>query len=109
MEIDIFEPRTMMDAVLQMKPAQRFFLDNFFSETRSFDTLVVDVDIYKDKRRIAPFQNPLEEGKVVDNIGFKTRSYKPAYVKPKMRTTAQQILNTRTVGSPLLEAKSGRA
>lgn len=108
-ELDIFEPRTMLEGVMQMKPVQRFFLDNFFSEVRTFDTINVDVDIYKEKRRIAPFSNPLLEGKTVDNIGFKTRSYKPAYVKPKMRTTAQQILNTRSVGSPLLVPEDPKA
>jgi hypothetical protein len=104
-ELDIFEPRTMLEGVMQMKPAQRFVLDNFFPDSISFDTINVDYDIQKDKRRMAPFTNPNHEGPVVDNIGFKTRSYKPAYCKPKMRTTAQQILKTRTVGSPLLAAQ----
>lgn len=107
-ELDIFEPRTMLEGVMTMKPAQRWFLDTFFSDVRTFDTPTVDIDIYKDKRRMAPFQNPHLEGKVVDDIGFKTRTYKPAYMKPKKRTTAHQILHTRSFGSSLLAAEDPR-
>lgn len=101
--IDIFEPRTMLEAVEQMKPAQRWFLDNFFSSVERFDTISVDFDIYKDKRRIAGFDNPLNEGTVVDDIGFKSRTHKPSYMKPKKRTTAQQMLKVRAIGSHLYE------
>lgn len=90
--IDMFQPRVMLDAVMQMKPPERFILDNFFQATKTFDTLSVDIDIYKDKRRVAPFSNPLDEGKAVNGIGYKTRNVKPAYVKPWMRTTAQELL-----------------
>lgn len=90
--LDIFQPRVMLDAVMQMKPPERFVLNTFFSTVKTFDTLTVDIDIFKDKRRISPFSNPLDEGKVVDAIGYKTRNYKPGYCKPKMRTTAQDLL-----------------
>jgi hypothetical protein len=88
----------MMEAVFQMKPPQRFILDNFFPASKVFTSKTVEVDIYKQKRRIATFQDPLMEGKKVDRIGYKTRSYAPAYLKPKMVTTAEDILNTRSPG-----------
>lgn len=100
-DIDIFEPRTMMEGVEQMKPAERWFLDNFFAAAESFDTISVDFDIFKDKRRIAGFDNPLNEGTIVDDLGYKTRTHKPSYMKPKKRTTAQQLLKVRNIGSNL--------
>lgn len=110
-EQDIFEPRTLADAVFQMKPPQRFMLDNFFPSSKLFTTKSVEVDIYKEKRRIATFQDPLMEGKKVDRIGYKTRTYTPAYMKPKMVTTAEDVLNTRSPGvSPYAsESPSQRA
>jgi hypothetical protein len=36
--------------------------------------------------------NPRKEGKVVESQGYKTRSYKPPYIKPKKVTTAEDIL-----------------
>ncbi len=46
------------------------------SEEIHFDT--------EDKpRRIAPFVNPLLEGKLVESLGFSTKTFKPAYIKDK--------------------------
>lgn len=46
------------------------------SEEIHFDT--------EDKpRRIAPFVHPLMEGKLVESLGYATKTFKPAYVKPK--------------------------
>ena len=93
MAYNLFDSRTMMAALEQAKPPRTFLLDTFFSGApRTFDTEAVDIDIIKGKRRLAPFVNPRHEGKIVEKRGFKTRSYKPAYVKPKMVTTAEDIL-----------------
>ncbi len=92
MSISIFETRTMLQIILQLKRPKTFLLDTFFSGFRQFDTMNVDIDIFKGKRRMAPFVAPVMEGKVVEKLGYTTNSYKPPYVKPKMATTAQQIL-----------------
>lgn len=90
--IDIFDTRTMLDAVDQMKRPGRFLRDMFFPGFRQFDTEAVDVDIVKGKRRLAPFVSPLAEGKVVERLGFSTSTIKPGYIKPKMPTTAADLL-----------------
>jgi len=107
MAYDLFNSRTMIQALEQAKPPRTFFLDTFFSSApRTFDTEAVDIDIIKGKRRLAPFVNPRREGKVVEKRGFKTRSYKPAYVKPKMITTAEDILK-RDPGMHIYAGNSG--
>lgn len=93
MSISLFETRTMMQIVAQLKRPRTFLLDTFFPGFRQFDTTNVDIDIFKGKRRLAPFVSPVMEGKVVEKLGYTTNSYKPPYVKPKMSTTAQEILN----------------
>lgn len=93
MSISLFETRTMLQVISQLKRPKTFLLETFFPGTRTFDTTNVDIDIYKGKRRLAPFVSPVMEGKVVEKLGYSTNSYKPPYVKPKMQTTAQEILN----------------
>lgn len=93
MSISLFETRTMLQIIAQLKRPKTFLLDTFFPGFRQFDTTNVDIDIYKGKRRLAPFVAPVMEGKVVEKLGYTTNSYKPPYVKPKMQTTAQEILN----------------
>lgn len=92
MPIDIFDTRTMLEAVEQMKRPGRFLRDTFFPGQEQFDTETVDVDIIKGKRRMAPFVSPIAEGRLVESIGFSTSSLKPGYVKPKMVTTAADLL-----------------
>ncbi|MDX1602017.1 MAG: major capsid protein [Salinimicrobium sediminis] len=90
--LELFETRTMIEALEQMLPPSSFLKRNFFSRVRQFDSEHIDIDIVKGKRRLGAYVNPKAEGKLVDRIGFKSHSYKPPYVKMKMTTTAQDFL-----------------
>ncbi len=105
MAIDIFNTRAMLAALEERKTAGTFLLDLLFSRVETSDSEYVDIDIVKGKRRIAPFVSPLKEGKVVENEGFKTSSYKPPYVKPKKITTAQSVLK-RSAGETIYGNKT---
>lgn len=105
MAIDMFDTRTMLAAVEQMLPPRTFLRDTFFTVTDAFDTEAVDVDIVKGKRRMAPFVSPKLAGKVVERLGYTTRTYKPPMVNPKMVTTAEQLLK-RMPGEPLYSGLS---
>ncbi len=100
MSIDIFDTRTMLDAIEEMKRPTNFLRDTFFPAATPVETETVDVDIVKGKRRMAPFCSPLSEGKLVENIGFSTSSIKPGYIKPFKVTTAADLLK-RTPGTVL--------
>jgi hypothetical protein len=91
--MDIFAVQTMLAMLQQLLPVKTCFLDTFFTDTTPSTTETVQIDIMKGSRRMAPFQSPLVEGKVIANKGFSTNLYKPAYVKPKIITTAQHALN----------------
>jgi hypothetical protein len=90
--IDMFDTRTMLQAVEQMKRPFNFLRDTFFPAATPVETETVDVDIIKGKRRMAPFCSPLTEGKVVEHLGYSTSTIKPGYVKPFMITTAGDLL-----------------
>lgn len=105
MAVDIFETRYMLNALEQRKPPRTFLKDTFFSRTDTTDKEHIDIDIWKGKRRLAPFVNPRKEGKVIERQGYKSRSYKPPYIKPKMVTTAEDILK-RPMGQTIYGANT---
>lgn len=90
--IDIFETRMMLEALFQMKRPASFLLDNFFKLVTTSNSKHVDIDVWKGKRRLAPFVSPKSESKRIDRIGFSTNTYTPPYIKQKMPTDAQDFL-----------------
>lgn len=105
MSISMFETRTMLTALEQMKPARSFLRDKFFRNVKTFESENVDVDIVKGKRRVAVYVNPLQEGNVVERIGYTTNTYKAPYIKEKMVTTAADILK-RSAGESVYSPMS---
>lgn len=105
--IDLFQTRVMLSILEQMLPVRTFFFDRFFDgqSPRVSNTEHIDIDVVKGNRRMAPFVNPKLEGKVVERDGYTTFSYKPAYIKPKMITTAEDILK-RQAGEVIYGATS---
>ena len=91
MAIDLFDSRKMLSQIEQMKPAQNFLRDTFFTETNTSDSPKVDIDIVKGKRRVAPYVSPKLEGKVVERLGYTTHTVEPPHVKPKMVTDVENL------------------
>jgi len=91
--MDLYDTRTMLAAIEQMQRPKTFLLDTFFKGFEQFATKYVDIDIIKGKRRLAPFVSPRMAGKVVEKLGYSTSSYTPPYIKPKMVSTAQELLS----------------
>lgn len=90
--MDAFETRTMLAALEQAYPARGLLLDLFFPRVETSNTAVVDIDIFRGKRRLAPFVNPRMQGKLVERSGYTTRTYRPPYIKPKMQFSAEDLL-----------------
>lgn len=91
--IDIFNTRTMLEAVEQMHRPGRWLRDMFFRPDTPSDTESLDIDIVKGGRKMAPFVSPIAEGRIIPGTGFTTQTLKPGYIKPKKVTTAQDLLN----------------
>lgn len=81
MAYDIYSTAFLNRVVDELAPVPQVFLDLFFPEVLVHDTEEVYFDKVSDKPRLTPFVHPLHEGKVVDSIGYTTKSVKPAYVK----------------------------
>lgn len=84
--MDIYSTPMLSRVVGSLKRPQRFVLDKFFPsvETSQNDTIFFDVELAGEKRRLAPYVHPLAEGKLVESIGYTTKSFKPAYIKAKV-------------------------
>lgn len=104
--MDLFELRTMLAAVERMPRPRRFLTSMFFGAQPIMATTEhIDIDIMKGNRKMAPFVRPNRPGSVVDRQGFVMRSYKPAYVKPKLETTAGELL-VRQPGEHIYSART---
>ena len=107
MALDLFDTRAMLAALEQMLPVKTFFLEKFFGNTETHQTKYVDIDIQKGKRRLAPFVNPRLQGKMVEKRGYTTHTYAPPYIKPKMITTAEDMLKRQMGETIYTEARTG--
>jgi hypothetical protein len=108
MTMDIFSTGYLALVVESLKRTPAFFLNTFFTQVETSDTETIFFDVEKEgtRRRLAPFVHPLVEGKVVEGIGYETKSFKPAYVKDKRvfdanrpfrRTAGEQIGTGQTI------------
>lgn len=100
--MDIFDTRTMLEAVEQMPSARRFLLNTFFNGVSpvTFPTKTVDIDIIKGKRKMAPFVHPRLPGSLSLRDGFTTSTYTPPYIQPKRETTAELVLKRAAGDNP---------
>ncbi|WP_085630728.1 major capsid protein [Pseudomonas sp. R16(2017)] len=100
--MDIFDTRTMLEAVEQMPTARRFLLNTFFNGGNpvTFPTKTVDIDIVKGKRKMAPFVNPRLPGSLSLRNGYTTSTYSPPYIQPKRETTAELVLKRAAGDNP---------
>ncbi len=105
MPIDIFDTRTMIPVVEQMKRPTTFFRDTFFNSYRTFVTEEVDVDVIKQRRRVAPFVHPRNPGVVVNRDGYTTETYKAPMISEKMETNAEHLLK-RLPGENIYSGKN---
>ena len=70
-------------AVASLKRPQTGLLTLFFPFVETSDTEEIKFDTEDGKRRISPFVSPIVAGKLVEGMGRKTSTFKPAYVKDK--------------------------
>lgn len=106
--MNIFETRTMLEALKLGKPAHSFLRDRYFGNVKTFDTTKLDIDIVKGKRKVAPFVHPKIGGKTVERDGYTTNSYEAPEISPDMVTTAEDILR-RAPGQTIYGANDPNA
>lgn len=96
----LFETRTMLPALMQLRMPTAFLRNLFFSQVKTFDTEAVDIDIYKEAQRRAAHVRLYQEGTLMERQNYDTYTYKPFPLKPTMITTAREAFR-RGPGEPL--------
>lgn len=81
--MDIYSTGALVRVIESLDVPTPFLLDRYFTLRQQSEDDKVYFDVKDDKRRLAPFVSPLKEGKVVESLGYQTRSFSPPYVKPK--------------------------
>lgn len=84
---------------------QTTFLSTFFNSTEESTTEEIYFDVENKTRRIAPFVSPLREGRIVEDEGYVTKSFRPAYVKDKRRFDPHRALK-RAIGETIGGSRS---
>lgn len=81
--MDIYSTTALNRLVQSLKRPQTALLSAFFPSIETSDTEDIKFDVANKKRRIAPFVSPLREGRLVEDEGFVTKAFTPAYIKDK--------------------------
>lgn len=95
--MDIFTTGVLRRVVRELPQPNHFFINSFFREEQTETTEEIHFDVANGRRRIAPFVSPIVAGKVVAANGFRTDTFKPAYVKDKRVFKPQGALK-RAIG-----------
>lgn len=101
MAIEAYDTMTLIGVQNRQQIDPLFFLQ-FFPDEITFTTEKVFFDeITEDRYLLAPFVAPHVEGRVMARGGFDTRSFKPAYVKPKHDIDINQQFKRRAGEQPM--------
>lgn len=104
--MDLFSTTVLARVVEALDEPASFLLDSFFPmvQTDPLGREEIYFDIDESKPRLTPFCSPLIAGRVVEDQGYSTKSFKPAYAKDKRRFLPNAPLRRRrgeTIGGAL--------
>jgi hypothetical protein len=83
---------------LQVPPS--FLVDTYFGTVQTEESEEIHFDVEDDVMSMAPFVSPVVEGQIVNELGYTTKTFKPAYVKPKTPVNPVRALK-RAPGEPI--------
>lgn len=92
---DSYTTRTLVRVLDGLDRPQSFLLDMFFPEIATFDTETIDFDLLDRAQGLAPFVSPLVRGTPMKARGYTTKTFTPAYVKPKHELNPTRPLKRR--------------
>lgn len=80
---DLYSTDTVNAVLADLTVPKSAILDRYFAAVQTEESEEIHFDQADGARKLAPFVSPVVEGKIVQERGFSTRTFKPAYVKPK--------------------------
>ncbi len=103
--MDLYSTHALMTTVRSLKRPKTFFLDNWFKTIQTEESAEVHFDVQIGNRKVAPFVGPESKAKTIERDGYRTDTFKPAYVKPltmlKPRDTLKRAMGEQIGGIQL--------
>lgn len=81
--MDIFDTATLTAIVADLRIPKQGLAARYFGNIIQSEVEEIHFDVDNKPRRMAPFVSPLVAGKIVQSRGFRTTTFKPAYIKDK--------------------------
>jgi len=81
--MDLFSTNALTGVVNSLLTPSQFLLERYFPTIQTEESEEIHFDVMDKTRRLAPFVSPIKAGKIVDSQGHTTKTFKPAYLKPK--------------------------
>ncbi|MBX3173278.1 MAG: major capsid protein [Gemmatimonadaceae bacterium] len=95
--MDLFSTNYLAGVVKDLRTTPQHFLDTEFRTELRDPSEEIHFDLDERKPRLTPYVSPLIAGKVVEDRGFVTKTFKPPYLKDKRRFDASRPLK-RAIG-----------
>lgn len=99
----LYSTDTLVGIVRDLKVQKSPLLDRYFGTIQQEESEEIHFDVEGRPRKLAPFVSPVVEGTIVEESGFTTKTFKPAYVKPKTpldpRRALRRAMGERIGGS----------
>lgn len=81
--MDIYSTHYLSGVVNSLITPSLFLLDRFFPNQVQAEAETIHFDVIDKTRRLAPFVSPMVAGKIMQEKGYSTLSFQPAYIKVK--------------------------
>lgn len=95
MALEIYNTVTLLGVVQQQVPETTYWLDNFFPREVTFTTEEIAFEDLPTDQRMAPFVSPWAQGRIMREKGRTSRTFRPAYVKPKHEVNPSKVIARR--------------
>ena len=93
--MDLFNTVALVAIVNNLPPVPSALLDRYFKIIQTSDAEIISFDTITGKRRLAPLVSPTVAGRINAALGYKTSTFKPAYVKDKRLLQPGRALKRR--------------
>lgn len=80
--MDIYSTHALKATVRSLRRPKTFFLDNWFKTIQTEESEEIHFDVEVGNRKIAPFVAPTSKAQTIERDGYRTDTFKTAYIKP---------------------------
>lgn len=98
--MDMYSTAAIAEVIRTIQRPKRFLFDLFFRNQVESDQEEIAFDIEIQKRRVTPFVAAHVPGKLVEDLGYEAKTFKPAYVKDKRAPNPKRAFK-RSIGEQI--------